>query len=115
MYETGTRPPVWLRNKPMDLSACVNEELGHEEGGGVYTTLLSDTLNPNGHTGTVTRPGVWLINKPTDLSACVSEERGHGEGESVYTTFLSCPPSPPSWSLKRVKKKVRDKNVTFLL
>ena len=43
----------------MDLSACVNEESGHEVCGGVCATLLSDTLCPNGHGGTGTSPGVW--------------------------------------------------------
>ena len=51
---------------------------------GAHATLLSDTLQPNGHTGTDTSPGVWLRNKPTDLSACVTEKRGHGEGGVVY-------------------------------
>ena len=40
-------------------------------GEGVHGTLLSDTLKPNGLTGTGTRSGVWFRNKPTDLSACV--------------------------------------------
>ena len=44
------------------------------EGGVECATLMSNTLHPNGHTGTGTRLGVWLRNKPTDLSACVSEE-----------------------------------------
>ena len=63
----------------------------HTLGSGLskYTTLLSDTLKPNGHTGTDTRPGVWLHNKPTDLSVCVSEDRGYGEGGVVYVTLLS--------------------------
>ena len=56
----------------------MSEECGHEEGGGVYDTLLSYTLYPNGRTGTGTSPGVWLRNKPTDRSVCVSEESGHG-------------------------------------
>ncbi len=55
----------------------------------LHTTLLSDTLKGNGHTGTHTSPGVWFRNKPTDLSGCVSEDRGHGEGEVVYGTLLS--------------------------
>jgi hypothetical protein len=29
---TGTRPGVWFRNKPTDLSACVSEEREHEGG-----------------------------------------------------------------------------------
>ncbi len=48
-----------------------------EEGGGVYVPLLSDTIQPNGRTGTGTSPGVWLCNKPTDLSPCVREEHGY--------------------------------------
>ena len=66
----------------MDLRECVSEERGHGEGGGVYTTLLSYTIYPNGHTGTDTRPGIWLCNKPTDQSVCVIEEREH-EGSTV--------------------------------
>ena len=46
----------------MDLSTCVSEERGDEEGGGVYVTLLSYTLYPNGHGGTDTSPGVWFLN-----------------------------------------------------
>ena len=38
-----------------------------------HDTLLSDTLQSNGLTGTDRRPGVWLRNKPTDLSVCVEE------------------------------------------
>ena len=56
---------------------------------GAHATLLSNTLKPNGRSGTGTRPGVWLCNKPTDLSACVNEERGHGEGGVAYATLLS--------------------------
>ena len=66
----------------MDLSVSVSEECGHEEGGGEYGTLLSDTLQSNGLTETGTRPGFWLCNKPTDLSVSVSEEREH-EGSAV--------------------------------
>ncbi len=33
-----------------------------------HTLKLSDTLKPNGHSGTDTRTGVRLHNKPTDLS-----------------------------------------------
>ena len=73
----------------MDLSVCVSEERGYGKGGGVYTTLSSDTLQSNGHTGTDTSTGVWLINKPMDLSVYVSEECGHGEGGGVYTTLPS--------------------------
>ena len=47
----------------------MSEERGHGEGGDVCSTLLSDTLHPNGRPGTGTSPGVWLHNKPTDLSA----------------------------------------------
>ena len=53
---------------------CVSEERGYRKGGVVYDTLLSDTLHPNGRTGTDTSPGVRLHNKPTDQSTCVSEE-----------------------------------------
>jgi hypothetical protein len=42
-------------------------------GGGMYDTLLSDTLCPNGLTESDTSPVVWLNNKPMDLSVCVSE------------------------------------------
>ena len=66
----------------MDLSACVSEECGYEEGGDVYTNLMSDTLYPNGRSETGTRPGVWFHNKPMDLSACVNEECGY-EGSVV--------------------------------
>ncbi len=50
----------------MDLSGCFSEDRGHGESGGVCATLMSDTIQPNGHTGTGTRSGVWLRNKPTD-------------------------------------------------
>ena len=56
---TVTSPGVWLCNKPMDLSACVSEVRGHEEGGDVYGTLMSDTLHPNGRSGTDTRVWAW--------------------------------------------------------
>ena len=67
----------------------MSEERGHGENGVVYDTLLSDTLYPNGRTGTGTRPGVWSRNKPMDLGACVSEERGDEEGGGAYPTLLS--------------------------
>ena len=79
----------------MDLSECVSEERGPEEGGGVYGTQLLYTLYPNGHSGTDTRSEVWLLksllrlNKPTDQCVCEREERGHGEGVCVCTTLLS--------------------------
>ena len=73
----------------MDLSACVSEECRYKEGVCVYDTLMSDTLYPNGHTGTDTRTGGWFHNKPTDLSVCVSDERGHEEGGGVYATLMS--------------------------
>ena len=48
-----------VRNKPTDLSAWVIEERGHvRQDKGVCVTQLSDTLYPNGHTGTVNSPGV---------------------------------------------------------
>ena len=62
---------------------------GEGSGEGTHDTLMSDTIKPNGRTGTDTRPGVWLPNKPTDLSACVIEECGHGEGGVPYVTLLS--------------------------
>ena len=37
---TGTRPEVWLRNKPTDLSACASEEREHE--GGAVVKLNSE-------------------------------------------------------------------------
>ena len=51
---------------------------GEREAESAHVTLMSDTLKPNGHTGTGTRSGIWLRNRPTDLSVCVSEECGHG-------------------------------------
>ena len=68
--------------KPTDLSVSVSEDRGDGEGGGPCDALLSDTLHPNGLTGTDTSPGVWFRKKPTDLSQCVSEDRDH-EGGSV--------------------------------
>ena len=59
---------------------------GSGDSEGAHVTLVSDTLKPNGHTGTDTRPGLWLHNKPMDLSVNVSEECGHEEGGGVYTT-----------------------------
>jgi hypothetical protein len=81
---TGTKQ---LKVDYFACATCVlqiaDSGLGHGEGGGVYTTLLSYTLYPNGHTGTDTRPGVWLCNKPTDQSVCVIEEREHEGGTVV--------------------------------
>ena len=54
--ESGTRPGVWLYHKPMDLSAS-----GHGKGGGECTTLMSDMLQSNCHTGTGTRSGVCVF------------------------------------------------------
>ena len=67
----------------------LNEQDLHGESGGVYATLQSGTLYPNGLTETGLRPGVWLSNKPKDLSAFVSEEHGHGKGGGMFVTVLS--------------------------
>ena len=37
---TGTRPGVWLRNKPTDLSACASEDREYE--GGAIVKLSSE-------------------------------------------------------------------------
>ena len=67
-----------------------------EGGEGAHATLLSDTLKPNGHTGTDTRPGVWLSNKPTDLSSCVIVDRRHGEDGCVCSSVVRY--TIPKWS-----------------
>ena len=89
LVETSTRPGVLLCNKPMDLSVCVSEERGHEEGGGAHATVRYTKAKWLHRARDCHRSGVWLSNKPMDLSVCVSEERGHEEGGGVYATLLS--------------------------
>ena len=57
-------------------------------GEGVNSTLMSDTLWSNGHTGTGGRTGVWFHHKPKELIVSVSEECSDGEGGDVYPTLM---------------------------
>ena len=71
---TDTKPGVLLHNKSMDLSTCVSEECEQVEGGGVYTTLMSNTLKPNGLSGTGTTSSSFVSRswgKTSHLSSSV--------------------------------------------
>ena len=74
----------------MDLCVYESEEHEHGVGGGVNTTLLSDTLQSVGLSEYVESSKVWF-RKKTIMDLCVveSEESEDGVGAGVNVVVMS--------------------------